>query len=118
VVYREKDRCNYCYHDRLRTTALLAKRGKFDYFSSTLLYSKYQKHDVIRTMGDAVGKAVGIPFLYEDFRSGWQKGIQSSQNLGIYRQQYCGCVYSEKERFYRKTKNNSDTRTRKTKNEI
>ena len=104
VVYRENDRCNYCYHDRLRATALLAKRGKFDYFSSTLLYSKYQKHDVIRSMGDAVGKTVGVPFLYEDFRTGWKKGIQSSKNLGMYRQQYCGCVYSEKERFYRKTK--------------
>ena len=102
VVYREKDRCNYCYHDRLRSTALLAKRGKFDYFSSTLLYSKYQKHDVIKSMGDAIGKSVGVPFLYENFRTGWKKGIQSSKDLGMYRQQYCGCLYSEKERFYRK----------------
>jgi len=104
VVYREKDRCNYCYHDRLRSTALLAKRGKFDYFSSTLLYSKFQKHDVIKSMGDSIAKSVGIPFLYEDFRLGWQQGIHASKNLGMYRQQYCGCLYSEKERFYRETK--------------
>ena len=70
VVYREDNRCYYCYHDRLRTTALLAKRGKFDYFSSTLLYSKYQKHDAINSMGDAIGKSVGVPFLYQDFRTG------------------------------------------------
>jgi predicted adenine nucleotide alpha hydrolase (AANH) superfamily ATPase len=104
VVYREKDRCNYCYHDRLRSTALLAKRGKFDYFSSTLLYSKYQKHEIIKSMGDSIGKSVGIPFLYEDFRTGWKEGIEASKNLDLYRQQYCGCVYSEKERFYRETK--------------
>jgi hypothetical protein len=107
VVYREKDRCNYCYHDRLRSTALLAKRGKFDYFSSTLLYSKYQKHEIIKSMGDSIGKSVGIPFLYEDFRTGWKEGIEASKNLDLYRQQYCGCVYSEKERFYRETKKNS-----------
>jgi len=115
VVYREKDRCNYCYHDRLRSTALLAKRGKFDYFSSTLLYSKYQKHEIIKSMGDSIGKSVGIPFLYEDFRTGWKEGIQASKNLDLYRQQYCGCVYSEKERFYRETKKKSVTRHEGTK---
>ena len=115
VVYREKDRCNYCYHDRLRSTALLAKRGKFDYFSSTLLYSKHQKHEIIKSMGDSIGKSVGIPFLYEDFRTGWKEGIEASKNLDLYRQQYCGCVYSEKERFYRETKKKSATRHEDTK---
>lgn len=101
VVYREKDRCTYCYHDRLRTTALMARRGKFDYYSSTLLYSKHQNHDMIKSMGESIGKAVGVPFLYEDFRSGWKEGIQKSKDLEMYRQQYCGCIYSEKERFYK-----------------
>ena len=100
VVYREKDRCNYCYHDRLRTTALLAKRGKFDYFTTTLLYSKFQKHDMIKSIGDSVGQDAGVPFLYEDFRTGWKEGIKTSKELQLYRQQYCGCIYSEKERFY------------------
>lgn len=101
VVYREADRCSYCYHDRLRTTALVAKRGKFDYFTSTLLYSKFQKHDTIRSIGESVGRSVGIPFLYKDFRSGWKEGIKISKDLKLYRQQYCGCIYSEKERYYR-----------------
>ena len=101
VVYREKDRCNYCYHDRLRSTALLAKRGKFDYFSSTLLYSRFQKHDVIKSMGEAIGKFTGVTFLYEDFRAGWKEGIETSKRKELYRQQYCGCIYSEKERYYR-----------------
>ena len=104
VVYREKDRCQYCYHDRLRTTALLAKRGKFDYFSSTLLYSKFQKHDRIKSIGESVGRSAGIPFFYEDFRTGWKEGIKASKELEMYRQQYCGCIYSEKERFYRPEK--------------
>ncbi|MBW2656342.1 MAG: epoxyqueuosine reductase QueH, partial [Deltaproteobacteria bacterium] len=83
VVYREKDRCTYCYHDRLRTTALMAKRGKFDYFSSTLLYSKFQKHDMLKSIGESIGKSIGVPFFYEDFRSGWKEGIDTSKNLGM-----------------------------------
>jgi hypothetical protein len=101
VVYRESERCNYCYHDRLRVTALLAKRGKFDAFTSTLLYSKKQQNDRIRSMAEAVAKSVGISFLYHDFRSGWKEGIEESKRLGMYRQQYCGCIYSEKERYYK-----------------
>ena len=101
VVYREKDRCTYCYHDRLRTTALLAKRGKFDYFTSTLLYSKFQNHDLVKSIGESIQKSTGVPFFYEDFRSGWKEGIEKSKGRQMYRQQYCGCIYSEKERFYR-----------------
>jgi len=99
VVYRENERCMYCYHDRLQSTAKLAKRGKFDCFSTTLLYSKFQKHDTIKSIGDSVAKSVGIPFYYEDFRIGWKIGIETSKALKLYRQQYCGCIYSEKERY-------------------
>ncbi len=100
VVYREADRCSFCYHDRLKSAALVAKKGKFDRFTSTLLYSKFQNHKKIRAIGEAVGKSVGVPFHYEDFRDGWKEGIKKSKELGMYRQQYCGCIYSEKERFY------------------
>ncbi len=101
VAFRESERCNYCYHDRLRSTALLARRGKFDYFSSTLLYSKHQKHELIRSIGDSIGKSVGVPFLYHDYREGWKEGIECSKQMGLYRQHYCGCIYSEKERFFK-----------------
>jgi predicted adenine nucleotide alpha hydrolase (AANH) superfamily ATPase len=101
VAFREAERCNYCYHDRLRSTALIAKRGKFDYFSSTLLYSKHQKHELIRSMGKSVSKSVGVPFLYQDYREGWKEGIEYSKQMGLYRQHYCGCIYSEKERFFK-----------------
>ncbi|MGD9046366.1 MAG: epoxyqueuosine reductase QueH, partial [Desulfobacterales bacterium] len=88
VAFRESERCNYCYHDRLRSTALVAKRGKFDYYSSTLLYSKHQKHELIRSIGESIGKSVGVPFLYHDYREGWKEGIECSKQMGLYRQQY------------------------------
>ncbi len=100
VVYRESKRCHYCYHDRLKTTALLAKRGKFEAFSTTLLYSKFQNHKLIIETGEAVAQSTGIPFYYRDFRKGWKEGIERSKALKLYRQQYCGCIYSEKERYY------------------
>jgi predicted adenine nucleotide alpha hydrolase (AANH) superfamily ATPase len=101
VVYREADRCRYCYHERLRSTAMLARRGKFDYFSTTLLYSKFQNHEYLKAIGASIGKAVGVPFFYQDFREGWKEGVETSKQLGMYRQQYCGCIYSEKERFFK-----------------
>ena len=104
VAFREADRCTYCYHDRLATTAHFAKKGKFDGFTTTLLYSRFQKHDQIRSIGEAVGKSVGVPFYYQDFRDGWKAGIEASKRLGMYRQPYCGCIYSEKERYHRQAK--------------
>lgn len=101
VVFREENRCRFCYHARLEATAQLARRGKFDAFTTTLLYSKFQKHDLIRSVGDAVGRSVGIPFYYQDFRAGWKEGVTTSKDLGMYRQPYCGCIYSEKERYYK-----------------
>ncbi len=100
VVFREDSRCFVCYHDRLMATAHIARRGHFDFFTSTLLYSKFQKHEMIKSIGESVGKTLGVPFYYHDFREGWKEGIETSKRLGMYRQQYCGCIYSEKERFY------------------
>ncbi len=103
VVFRESDRCVVCYYQRLKATALFAKKGKFDAISTTLLYSKFQNHDLIRQTGEAVAKEAGIDFLYRDFREGWKEGIEESKRLGMYRQQYCGCIYSEKERFFKQS---------------
>jgi len=104
IAYREADRCRHCYHDRLRTTARLAKRGRFDFFTTTLLYSKFQQHDLVRTIAESVAKSVGVQFLYRDFRDGWKEGVEASKKLALYRQQYCGCIYSEKERYYKAAK--------------
>ncbi len=100
MIFREKNRCQICYHDRLLTTAHIAKHGKFDFFTTTLLYSKFQNHEMIKSIGESVGKTIGVPFYYADFRKGWKEGIEESKQLEMYRQQYCGCIYSEKERFY------------------
>ncbi|MBF0200541.1 MAG: epoxyqueuosine reductase QueH, partial [Desulfamplus sp.] len=99
IAFREESRCRFCYHDRLLSTAKIALKGKFQGFSSTLLYSRFQNHDLIRETGEAIAKKEGIPFFYRDFRVGWQEGIDASKNLGMYRQQYCGCIYSERDRF-------------------
>jgi predicted adenine nucleotide alpha hydrolase (AANH) superfamily ATPase len=104
AAFREAQRCLACYHARLSTTALFAKKGKFDAYSTTLLYSKFQNHDLLRTTGEAVGKKIGVPFYYHDFRNGWKEGIEESKKLEMYRQQYCGCIYSEKDRYFRKLK--------------
>ena len=99
VAFREAERCRFCYHLRLQAAAQVAKRGKFDAFTSTLLHSKHQDHELIRIIGEQIGKEQGIPFLYRDFREGWRQGIEESKALGLYRQGYCGCIYSEKERY-------------------
>lgn len=101
VVYREGERCLFCYRMRLREAARMARKGKFDGFTTTLLVSPYQKHDLIREVGEAAGAEFGIPFLYRDFREGYREATRRSRELGMYRQQYCGCVFSEKERYYR-----------------
>lgn len=102
VSHRVKERCQYCYSIRLEATAQEAKERNFDQFSTTLLQSTYQDHALIRETGERIGKESGIPFYYEDFRQGWRKGLEVSKALGLYRQQYCGCIYSEKERFMKK----------------
>jgi len=108
MAFRENNRCRICYYDRLKGTAIVAKRGKFDFFTTTLLYSKFQNHELIREMGEDLEKAYKVPFYYEDFRIGWKQGIELSKQLKMYRQQYCGCIYSEKERFFKKIKSNKE----------
>jgi predicted adenine nucleotide alpha hydrolase (AANH) superfamily ATPase len=99
VAAAPEQRCSYCYASRLRATAQVAAEEGFDAFSAALLYSRYQKHDEIRELGELLGREFGIAFHYEDFRTGWQEGIRLSKELGLYRQQYCGCIYSEKDRY-------------------
>ncbi|MGA1862769.1 epoxyqueuosine reductase QueH [Deferribacter thermophilus] len=99
VVYRENNRCKYCYFTRLEKTAQIAKKGKFDAFTTTLLYSKYQNHLLIKDICENLSKKYKVDFYYYDFREGWKEGIEKSKELNLYRQQYCGCIYSEEERY-------------------
>jgi hypothetical protein len=102
IVFREDNRCYYCLGKRLEKTAALAKSSKFTHFSTTLLYSKHQNHEYIKEVGVSLQNKYGINFYYEDFRHGYQEGVMLSYEHGLYRQNYCGCIYSEKERFFRK----------------
>ena len=97
VVFREENRCLYCYTVRIEKTARLAKKSKFDAFTTTLLYSKFQKHQLIKEVCQSASRRYGIEFLYRDFREGWKIGVEKSKELGLYRQDYCGCIYSEYE---------------------
>ncbi len=113
VVFREEKRCLYCYHERLLATAQVAKRGNFSHFTTTLLYSKQQRHEIIKEIGESIGRRYGVKFFYQDFREGWKEGIRLSKGLGLYRQQYCGCIYSEKERYYSQGKGGEHRQTEK-----
>jgi len=105
-AFRENSRCIYCYSIRLERTASIAKRSGFDAFTTSLLVSPYQKHDLIKKLGEDIAVRYGIDFYYKDFRGGFKEGRQKARELGLYLQKYCGCIYSEKERFYKEPKNN------------
>ncbi len=99
TVFREENRCLFCYRMRLTAAAEEAKGLGMDAFSTTLLYSVYQKHEEIKEVGEEAAREQGVSFYYEDFRVGWKEGVKRSREMGIYRQQYCGCIYSEMERY-------------------
>ena len=103
VPFSEKRqvRCRVCYALRLERTAFWAREQGFDAFGSSLLYSRHQAHELIREEGERAANKFGIDFLYMDFRSGWQRGIELAKEWGLYRQNYCACIYSETERHQR-----------------
>jgi len=94
------ERCGYCYETRLEATAKTAAERGFDAFTTTLLYSKYQKHELIVDMALQMSARYGVEFYYQDWRSLWQQGIKLSKEAGMYRQPYCGCIFSEEERYH------------------
>lgn len=96
VVSDLDNRCqNYCYPVRLEQTAKYAKENGYDSFSTTLLVSPYQNHQMLIKVGEEMAKKYAIQFLYRDFRIGFRKGQEKAKELGLYRQKYCGCIFSE-----------------------
>jgi len=102
VAFHESERCQICYFLRLEKTASLAKDSGFDAFTTTLLYSKYQRHSTLISICNNLSAQYDIPFFYHDFREGWQAGVDASLEMKMYRQSYCGCLYSEHERYDKK----------------
>ncbi|NTW05111.1 MAG: epoxyqueuosine reductase QueH [Peptococcaceae bacterium] len=101
AMKNESERCSFCYEVRLRSLAEFARDKGYGAVSSTLLVSPYQKHDLIRKIGEDISRELGIKFVYSDFRTGFREGEQLSKEIRMYRQKYCGCIFSEKERYCR-----------------
>jgi hypothetical protein len=94
-----KDRCLACYRMRLDRAFQRAVEIRAEAVTTTLLYSRYQRHEAIAAIAEELSARFKMPFLYKDFRAGWREGQAESRRLGLYRQNYCGCIFSEYERF-------------------
>ena len=94
--YKDSDekRCQMCYTLRLSNVAKFASENNFTAFSTTLLVSPYQNHELIKKLGQEFAKKYGVEFFYEDFRVGFREGQRKAKEMGLYRQKYCGCIKS------------------------
>ncbi len=92
-------RCIKCYYQRLEETAKIAKEKNFDYFTTTLTVSPYKKAEKLNEIGSYLEKQYQITYLHSDFKkkNGYKRSIELSKVYGLYRQDYCGCIYSKKE---------------------
>jgi len=102
VARHEKERCGYCFDLRLAGTAEAARAGGFNAFTTTLLISPHQQHELIKKTGDSIGASSGVAFLYADLRKRYSDSRHITKPMDLYRQQYCGCIYSEVERYTEK----------------
>ena len=99
-----KDRCRRCYSLRLEAAARLAQEKGIGYFSSSLLISPYQKHEQIRELGEELADRYGLKFVYEDLRPFFRESLRLAREREFYIQGYCGCIFSEKERYAKSKK--------------
>ena len=102
-------RCRYCYEHRLEATARYAAEHGFEAFTTTLLCSLYQDHDGIAAAAEHYGKQYGVHFLYRDFRPNFRAGNARAKELGFYMQKYCGCVFSEEDRYQKQIEKARET---------
>jgi hypothetical protein len=91
-------RCVACFNLRLERTANLASKNGFDYFTTTLTISPLKDADIINSLGEALAKKYNISWLYSDFKkkNGYLRSLQLSKEHDLYRQNFCGCIYSQK----------------------
>lgn len=95
-------RCSVCFGIRLKYTALKAKELGYDYFATTLTVSPHKNSQVINKIGEKIGEHVGVKYLYADFkkREGYKRSIELASKYDLYRQNYCGCLYSKEGNGY------------------
>ena len=98
------NRCGKCYEMRLFEAARQASSGGFDSFTSSLFISPYQSHELMRETAECAASEYGVEFLYRDFRPYFRAGQEKARELGMYMQKYCGCVFSEEERYLKRNK--------------
>lgn len=108
TIDRLDSRCSFCYEIRLRTAAKYAADNGFKFFTTSLLISPYQNHELIKKIGEEMGKEYGVGFLYRDFRTGFREGQNEARETGLYMQKYCGCIFSEEERYEKKIKKDKE----------
>lgn len=96
-------RCEVCYTLRIEKTAETAAKMNIPVFTTSLLASPYQQFDMIKSIGKSAEKKHGVQFLAEDLRQGWRLSRTLSKEFDLYRQKYCGCIYSEMERYRKKS---------------
>ena len=99
VVEDIAHRCGFCYRIRMEKAAEYAAAHGFTHFTTTLLVSPYQNHEGIIAAAEAAAEKYGISFLYRDFRVGFREGQAKARELGFYMQKYCGCIFSEEDRY-------------------
>ena len=100
VISDLKNRCaNYCYRVRIEQTAKFAKENGYDAFTSTLFVSPYQQHEKLKEICEEISKKYDIEFVYRDFRVGFREGQNKARELDLYMQKYCGCIFSEEDRY-------------------
>ena len=99
VAGHEAQRCEYCFRLRLSKTAETALQQGFAAFTTSLLISPHQKHDLLHEIGNRIAEEMGIEFLYADLRKRYSDSRHITKPMELYRQQYCGCIYSEWERY-------------------
>lgn len=97
-------RCVKCYEFRLFSAAEEAAKGGFDSFTSSLFISPYQNHELLREVAERAATQFGVAFYYRDFRPYFRAGQERARALGMYIQKYCGCVFSEEERYLKPNK--------------
>ena len=97
-------RCIKCYEMRLFDTARMAAEGGFDSFTSSLFISPYQNHALMRDVAERAAYQYGVKFEYRDFRPYFRAGQEKARELEMYIQKYCGCVFSEQERYLKPKK--------------
>jgi len=101
-IQRAPTRCEKCYKMRLEKTASVAAAEGFTAFTTSLLISPYQDHDAIKRAGEEAAEKYGVKFFYYDFRPLFRESRSAAREKGFYMQKYCGCIFSEEERYLKK----------------